>query len=43
MSFNDAFKIISQLVKDFKENEKHIGNTAYSEAEIAIVEHKDNI
>ncbi len=34
MSFNDAFKTISQLVKDFKENEKHYLNTSYSEADV---------
>jgi adenine-specific DNA-methyltransferase len=34
MSFVNAFKIVSELVNDFKENENHYLNSSYSEADI---------
>ena len=34
MSFNTAFKIISELVNDFKVNENHYLNSSYSEADV---------
>ncbi|MCK7517825.1 MAG: hypothetical protein MZV64_09005 [Ignavibacteriales bacterium] len=34
MSFENAFKIVSELVKDFKASEQHYLNSSYSEADV---------